>query len=1172
VLGGELIVNTNERGDLYSMNGEVSPNLSLQTQPTIDSARAAEIALQAMAKWYQRSPEDFAASEPELWIYDESLLRPSTRPVELVWRMEVIAKDNAMPVRELVLVNAERGGISLHFNQIDTAWDGKKDNESNTHVENIPALAVATWYAATTGNDNNINGSYMVSATVDSLAGSADFQLINGLQVSTYTANLSSSLPGTFLCDQTQPNCTNGGNPHADAAHKYAIGTYDFYANNFLRDSIDNNGMSVISTVQYCDPFFSCPYNNAYWSGAQMVYGSAYGFPLADDIVAHELTHGVTQYESNLFYYYQSGAINESFSDLWGEYYDQSNGQGNDTAGVKWLLGEDVTGLGAIRSMSDPPQFGHPDKMSSTYYYEGGGDSGGVHTNSGVNNKAVYLMVDGGTFNGRTVTALGWEKTGAIYYEVNTNLLTSGADYSDLYYALQQACSNLVGQHGITAGDCVEVKDAADAVEMNGQPASNFNTNASVCSTGLFPSPVFADDLESGTSNWTFTNGAYTRWQLDSPFFGPYAHSGLHSLYADDYPQAVTDARATLTAVVVPANARLIFHHAYEFEYYAPNIDPNFYDGGVLEYSINGGGSWVDAGSLIDFNGYKGVIYPNYINPLKGRSAFVGTSHGYISTRLNLASLAGKTVNFRWRMGTDDYVTGLGWWVDDVMVYTCASGLTISGNAGVAGATLSYDDGGAKTATSLSNGSYSLQVSPGWSGMVTPTHPCYTFDPTDRTYTNVTANQSGQNYTASLDPASGCAETEVTIGGNTMDTYTLQPNTGQVLKYPVDGGPVEISAQPGAKIIASLNQWRKRPGTSQWTGVSQSMALPVENVSNIYVMPRYDYTSPIRLYNAVLLANVDTVPRDITVTIGGTVMGTYTIGPSQSEYKTYSGVAGGPVVVSSDSGAKIIASIYELRRDPNFTGWNGQSEMMGLPWEGLSDSYVIPIYFGAPTNQNLDARLFIANADTVARDVTVKIGGNTMGTYTLQPNTGQVLKYPVDGGPVEISAQPGAKIIASLNQWRKRPGTSQWTGVSQSMALPLENVSNIYVMPRYDYSNPTRLYNAVLLANVDTVPRDITVTIGGTVMGTYTIGPSQSEYKTYSGVAGGPVVVSSDSGAKIIASIYELRRDPNFTGWNGQSEMMGLPWQQLSDSYVIPIYFGAPTNQNLDARLFIAVP
>ena len=90
VMAGELIINTNERGDLYSMNGEVSGNLSLQTQPKIDSAQASQTALQALAKWYEKMPADLNVSEPELWIFDESLLKPSTRPAELVWRVEVI--------------------------------------------------------------------------------------------------------------------------------------------------------------------------------------------------------------------------------------------------------------------------------------------------------------------------------------------------------------------------------------------------------------------------------------------------------------------------------------------------------------------------------------------------------------------------------------------------------------------------------------------------------------------------------------------------------------------------------------------------------------------------------------------------------------------------------------------------------------------------------------------------------------------------------------------------------------------------------------------------------------------------------------------------------------------------------------------------------------------------
>ena len=121
-MGGELIVNTDDNSDLYSISGEVSPDLSLSTQPTVGANQARETALQAMAKWYGKTTEDFTSTEPELWIYDESLLQPSTRPVELTWRMEVEAKDGSLPVREMILVNARRGNISLHFNQIDTDW------------------------------------------------------------------------------------------------------------------------------------------------------------------------------------------------------------------------------------------------------------------------------------------------------------------------------------------------------------------------------------------------------------------------------------------------------------------------------------------------------------------------------------------------------------------------------------------------------------------------------------------------------------------------------------------------------------------------------------------------------------------------------------------------------------------------------------------------------------------------------------------------------------------------------------------------------------------------------------------------------------------------------------------------------------------------------------------
>ena len=274
----------------------------------------------------------------------------------------------------------------------------------------------------------------------------------------TYTALGGYNTPGSFLCDQNQSTCTNGSDPDADKAHQHAADTFLFYNTHHGRNSFDNQGSTIISTVHY-----GVGYQNAFWDGYQMVYGDS--MP-ADDVVGHEITHGVTQYTSNLIYSYQSGAINESLSDVWGEFIDQTNGSGNDSPAVKWLMGED-TPLGAIRSMSDPTTFGDPDKMSSPYYYTGPGDNGGVHTNSGVNNKAAYLMTDGGTFNGRTILGIGLNKTAAVYYEAQVYHLTMGANYNDLYYALLQSCQNLVGgADGITQNDCEQVRLAAEAVEM----------------------------------------------------------------------------------------------------------------------------------------------------------------------------------------------------------------------------------------------------------------------------------------------------------------------------------------------------------------------------------------------------------------------------------------------------------------------------------------------------------------------------------------------------------------------------------------------------------------------------------------------------------------------------------------------------------------------------------
>src|SRR5687768_800370 len=947
VMGGELIVNTNENGDLFSMNGEVSPDLSLPTQPTIDSEQAKQTALQAAAKWYQKTPADFIVSEPELWIFDESLLRSSTRPTELVWRMEVTSVDNSLPLRELILINAMRGSISLHFNQIDTAWHS---HGSNSSIEQPRTL----------GNSHT------------NTASSENVALLFSSLVNTYTANSTASLPGSFICNQSDLNC-GAGDSHAKAAHKYAIGTFNLYDTKHNRNSIDNGGMTIISTVHYCDDL-ECPYSNAFWSGVQMVYGDAYGFPLADDVVGHELTHGVTQYESNLFYYYQSGAINESFSDLWGEYYDQTNGQGNDTAGVKWQMGEDVSGLGTFRDMSDPTALGDPDKMSSLYYFFDEDDSGGVHHNSGINNKAMYLLVDGGTFNGKTVTALGWDKTAAIYYEAQTNLLISGSDYSDLYNILQQACSNLIGQKGITSGNCVEVKDAIDAVEMNAQPTAGFNTDAQLCSNSSHqPYITFADDIEAGSGKWTFTSSPNAlHWQVDSAYFGLYAQSGSHSLYGDDFPDEITDASARLAGFVVPSNAFMHFAQAYGFENF---FSTEFYDGGVLEYSTNGGSNWVDAGSLMEVNGYDGTIYSGFGNPLGGRSGFVGSSHGYISTRLNLAPLAGQTVTFRWRMGLDPAVSSWGWWVDNIKVYKCGAPTSnvhigetlVDSNYVPAGGSvretyLGVDNGPVKVMST--NGSdilAALQViwkEPGfrtsYSELLGLPKEQLSSEYWFPWYNNINTASMEQGFRIGNVNSGSSNTVEVWVGNTQLDTIILAGGASARVNYPIDNGPIRIVCTTCTntnydQIIAALRVIWKEPGFR--TSYYEMMGLPKEQLSSEYWFPWYNNATT-TIDQGFRIANVSTIEANtVEVWAGTTKLATVSL-PIGASVRVNYAVENGPIRIvcttcTNINYDQILTALRIIWKEPGFR--TSYSEMIGLPLEQLSTEYWFPWYNNAST-------------------------------------------------------------------------------------------------------------------------------------------------------------------------------------------------------------------------------
>jgi hypothetical protein len=354
---------------------------------------------------------------------------------------------------------------------------------------------------------------------------------------------------------------------------------------------------------------------------------------------------------------------------------------GTDTAAVRWQLGEDLPpATGVVRDMQDPTTFGDPDRTGSIFYTadEDEVDSGGVHSNSGVNNKAAYLMTDGGSFNSQTITGLGAAKVGQIYYKVETSLLTSASDYQDLGDALQAACTSLIGAHGITSNDCDQVRKAVLATEMDQTPTNAAAPEAPVCGAGTAPFTLFYDDLESASANWqhSATIGQTAWYYPMSPndIFGSgaYATSGDNNIWGYDRPTR-TDSNIRMNiSVALPTNAYLRFNQAYGFEdgffggvYYTV-------DGGVVEYSTNNGASWIDAGPLFtDNSGYNGAITDQSDNPLGGKSAFVAESNGYISSRLNLASLAGQSVRFRFRIGTDTGGDDYGWFIDEVHIYRC---------------------------------------------------------------------------------------------------------------------------------------------------------------------------------------------------------------------------------------------------------------------------------------------------------------------------------------------------------------------------------------------------------------------------------------------------------------------------------------------------------------------
>jgi Zn-dependent metalloprotease len=249
---------------------------------------------------------------------------------------------------------------------------------------------------------------------------------------------------------------SEGGAPsrdaQADQVYDWLGATYAFYSEVYGRNSIDGAGLPLVASVHY-----STDYDNAFWEGSQMVYGdgdqrlfSTFTGPL--DVTGHELTHGVTQYSGGLDYNGQSGALNESLSDVFGSLVKQYHlGQTADQA--DWLIGQgmftaQVHGV-ALRSMKDPgtayddpalgkdPQPAHMDHFVRTTQ-----DNGGVHVNSGIPNRAFYLAA-------AAIGGHAWEKAGRIWYETLTSgRVPTSSDFATFAGMTAETAGKLFGMKG----------------------------------------------------------------------------------------------------------------------------------------------------------------------------------------------------------------------------------------------------------------------------------------------------------------------------------------------------------------------------------------------------------------------------------------------------------------------------------------------------------------------------------------------------------------------------------------------------------------------------------------------------------------------------------------------------------------------------------------------------
>jgi len=646
IFDGQLKFHFNSEEKLTAINGNYIPNIKLNSVASLSESEASVIALQTINN--QRinySGISLQAKESTLYVFQKGLVQGYLGTNHLVYRIEIT---NNNDVREYVFVDAHNGKI----------------------IEQFTGIAHAIDRVVYEGN-----GSTIVWQEGD-------------------------VFPGSLTIWQQYEVEASGH-------------VYNFFKNAF--GFVSYNGfdaqMQILNNVDNTD---FCP--NASWNGFNINFcdGTA-----TDDIISHEWSHAYTEYTSGLIYSYQSGAINEAYSDIWGETIDLINNYedtGEDlslrtacNSSERWMMGEDASSFGgSIRDMWDPTCFGHPGKVTDTEYWCTSGDSGGVHINSAIPNHAYTLLVDGGSYNGQTINGIGFTKAAHIFWRAQSQYLTIASDFMSLADALETACNDLIGVNLeglstteiasgpsgeiITMNDFNQVVNTILAVELRTDPdCPEIMTVLGILENELCDAatnnPIFFEDWETGLGSWILEQVPVNAASWTSKdwiiFNGESANRTGNIIYGEAV--AIGDCNTDLQngvirlispVITIPNETNTVFEMAFN---HALSMETGW-DGANIKYSLNGSEWTVIPLTAFIENPYNDEGLQPSDNPLTGEPVFTGSDIGsYLSWGTSVVDLSAigvvsnSTIQFRFEVGTDGCNGVIGWLLDEVMIYNCAT-------------------------------------------------------------------------------------------------------------------------------------------------------------------------------------------------------------------------------------------------------------------------------------------------------------------------------------------------------------------------------------------------------------------------------------------------------------------------------------------------------------------